>query len=314
MVAGLVAMVPQGLVLLTSIAFGVAAVTLARRHVLVQELPAVEGLARVDVVCLDKTGTLTDGRIVLDRIEKLDDAFEVESALGALADEEDPNQTLAAIGEVFAPPRSWFRNHSVAFSSERKWSSASFDTEGTWVIGAPEIVIEHHDADVLTCAAGLARTGQRVLALAHSDVPIVGTSLPLGRHPAAFVLLQEHIRPDATTTLAYFAEQGVAIKVISGDNPLTVGAIAGRLAVPHAEEPIDARELPTDVGALGESLDNHSVFGRVTPQQKQAMVTALQARGHTVAMTGDGVNDALALKLADLGIAMGSGAPATRAS
>jgi cation-transporting P-type ATPase E len=138
-------------------------------------------------------------------------------------------------------------------------------------------------------------------------------SLPPGRRPAAFILLQEHVRPDAADTLAYFAEQGVALKVISGDNPLTVGSIAGRLGVPHSTESIDARQLPTDVDALGELLDTHSVFGRVTPQQKQAMVMTLQARGHTVAMTGDGVNDALALKLADLGIAIGSGAPATRA-
>jgi cation-transporting ATPase E len=311
-VAGLVAMVPQGLVLLTSIAFGVAAVTLARRHVLVQELPAVEGLARVDVVCLDKTGTLTDGRIVLDRIETFDGAIGVEEALGALAAEEEPNQTLAAIGDAFAPPQGWVRSDSVAFSSTRKWSAASFDARGTWVIGAPEIVLDGHDGDALARAAGLARTGQRVLALTHTQAPLSGTSLPTGRRSAAFVLLEEHVRPDAASTLAYFADQGVALKVISGDNPLTVGAIATRLDVPHAQQPVDARQLPTDVDQLGEVLENHSVFGRVTPQQKQAMVRTLQARGHTVAMTGDGVNDALALKLADLGIAMGSGAPATR--
>ncbi len=311
-VAGLVAMVPQGLVLLTSIAFGVAAVTLARRHVLVQELPAVEGLARVDVVCLDKTGTLTDGQIVLDRVETLDDAIGVEAALGALAAEEDPNQTLAAIGDAFAPPQGWIRSDSVAFSSIRKWSAASFDARGTWVIGAPEIVLDGQDSDALARAAELARTGQRVLALTHTQAPLSGTSLPAGRRSAAFVLLGEHVRPDAAATLAYFVEQGVALKVISGDNPLTVGAIAARLDVPHAEQPVDARQLPTDVDRLGEVLENHSVFGRVTPQQKQAMVKTLQARGHTVAMTGDGVNDALALKLADLGIAMGSGAPATR--
>ena len=311
-VAGLVAMVPQGLVLLTSIAFGVAAVTLARRHVLVQELPAVEGLARVDVVCLDKTGTLTDGQIVLDRVETLDDAIGVEAALGALAAEEDPNQTLAAIGHAFAPPQGWIRSDSVAFSSTRKWSAASFDARGTWVIGAPEIVLDGQDRDALARAAELARTGQRVLALTHTQTPLSGTLLPAGRRSVAFVLLGEHVRPDAAATLAYFVEQGVALKVISGDNPLTVGAIATRLDVPHAEQPVDARQLPTDVDRLGEVLENHSVFGRVTPQQKQAMVKTLQARGHTVAMTGDGVNDALALKLADLGIAMGSGVPATR--
>jgi cation-transporting P-type ATPase E len=312
-VAGLVAMVPQGLVLLTSIAFGVAAVTLARRQVLVQELPAVEGLARVDVVCLDKTGTLTDGTIVFDRTERLDSGADIEAALGALAAEENPNQTLAAIGRRFPPPDGWDRAKTVPFSSDRKWSGASFEAQGTWVIGAPEIVLDDRDAEALGRALELARSGQRVLALVHSETTLSGTSLPDKRTPGGFVLLEEHVRPDAAATLAYFAEQGVALKVISGDSALTVGAIAARLNVPLAEKPIDARELPDDGDSLDQLLEDHSVFGRVTPQQKQAMVKRLQAQGHTVAMTGDGVNDALALKLADLGIAMGSGAPATRA-
>jgi cation-transporting ATPase E len=312
-VAGLVAMVPQGLVLLTSIAFGVAAVTLARRQVLVQELSAVEGLARVDVVCLDKTGTLTDGTIIFDRTEQLDARADIAAALGALAAEDNPNQTLAAIGRRFTPPDGWHRVETVPFSSDRKWSGASFRTQGTWVLGAPEIVLGGNDLKALDRAAELARTGGRVLALMQSESPLEGTSLPDRRTPASFVLLEENVRPDAAATLAYFAEQGVTLKVISGDSPLTVGTIAARLNVPHAAEPIDARELPDGGDGLVQVLESHSVFGRVTPQQKQAMVKALQGQGHTVAMTGDGVNDALALKLADMGIAMGSGAPATRA-
>src|SRR6266853_2024199 len=270
-VAALVGMVPQGLVLLTSVAFGVAAVTLARRRVLVQQLPAVEGLARVDVVCLDKTGTLTDGTIAFDRLIRLDGQAPAEAALGA------------------------FAGH------------------GTWVLGAPELVLPGGQQDQLAQAAGLAASGRRVLVLACAAGPLDGESLPQGLRAAAFVLLGERLRSDAAQTIAYFAAQGVALKVISGDSPLTVSAVAARAGLPHADRPADARDLPEDPGALGRLLEERSVFGRVSPQQKQAMVTALQARGHTVAMTGDGVNDVLALKLADSGIAMGSGAPATRA-
>jgi cation-transporting P-type ATPase E len=312
-VAGIVGMVPQGLVLLTSVAFGVAAVTLARRKVLVQELPAVEGLARVDVVCFDKTGTLTDGNIVFDRVERLDDQAPVEAALAALAAEEDRNATLSAIAAAFPSTDSWTRTGFVPFSSARKWSAATFGEHGTWVLGAPELVWAGRDGAVSEKAERLAATGQRVLLLARTDAPLDGDSLPPEMRPAALVLFEEQVRPDAAEALAYFAEQGVALNVISGDSPQTVGAVAARVGMPRADNPFDARELPEDLDALGETLEEHSVFGRVTPHQKQDMVKALQARGHTVAMTGDGVNDALALKLADIGVSMGSGAPATRA-
>ena len=311
-VAALVGMVPQGLVLLTSVAFGVAAVTLARRRVLVQQLPAVEGLARVDVVCLDKTGTLTDGTIAFDSLIRLDDQAAAEAALGALADDENRNATLAAIGQAFPPPEGWSRQAAVPFSSARKWSAASFAGHDTWVLGAPEMVLPGQQ-DQLSQAAGLAASGRRVLVLARAARPPEGESLPQGLRAAAFVLLAERLRSDAAQAIAYFAAQGVALKVISGDSPLTVSAVAARAGLPHADKPADARELPEDPGALGRLLEERSVFGRVSPQQKQAMVTALQARGHTVAMTGNGVNDVLALKLADIGIAMGSGAAATRA-
>src|SRR5713101_2170581 len=311
-VAALVGMVPQGLVLLTSVAFGVAAVTLARRRVLVQQLPAVEGLARVDVVCFDKTGTLTDGTIAFDSLIWLDGQAPAEAALGALANDENRNTTLAAIGQAF-PPGGWARQAAVPFSSARKWSAASFAGHGTWVLGAPEIVLPGGQQEQLSQAAGLAASGRRVLVLARAAGPLDGESLPQGLRAAAFVLLAERLRSDAAETIAYFAAQGVALKVISGDSPLTVSAVAARAGLPHADRPADARDLPEDPGALGRLLEERSVFGRVTPQQKQAMVKALQARGPTVAMTGDGVNDVLALKLADIGIAMGSGAPATRA-
>ena len=298
--------------LLTSIAFGVATIILARRKVLVQELPAVEGLARVDVVCLDKTGTLTEGSIVFDRVQPLGGHSEEEAAaaLGALAADDNRNGTLDAIAAAFSDP-GWTRTGAVPFSSARKWSAAAFADTGSWVIGAPEMVWADTRSPVRRVADELAATGSRTLLLARSDAPLDGETLPADLDAVALVLFAEQVRPDAAETLAYFRAQGVQLKVISGDNPRTVGAVARRVGL-DAGEPFDARELPDDQDALAEVLETHSVFGRVTPQQKRAMVGALQSRGHVVAMTGDGVNDALALKDADIGVAMGSGAAATR--
>jgi cation-transporting ATPase E len=267
----------------------------------------------VDVVCLDKTGTLTDGNVEFDSLIPLGDGALAGSALGALADDEARNATLAAIGQAFPPPDGWARQAAVPFSSARKWSAASFGGHGTWVLGAPEMVLPGDQQELLAQAAGLAATGRRVLVLARAPGPLEDESLPDDLRAVALILLAERLRPDAAETIAYFTAQGVTLKVISGDSPRTVGAVAARAGVPHADDPVDARQLPDDPRALGQLLEERSVFGRVTPHQKQAMVTALQARGHTVAMTGDGVNDVLALKLADIGIAMGSGAPATRA-
>ena len=314
-VAGVVAMVPEGLVLLTSLAFGVAAVTLARRQVLVQELPAVEGLARVDIVLLDKTGTLTEGAIRFQSVREIAPDDPVTDALGALADDDNRNATMNALCEAFPAPIGWTRTGATPFSSSRKWSAVTFGDRGTWVLGAPEMVWVGRAADdpVRTDADRLAANGQRVLLLARSDAALVDEELPEGLHASAILVFEEEIRPDAAETLAYFARQDVRCVVISGDNPRTVGAIARRVGVSGADRPYDARELPEDAGPLADVLEEVSVFGRVSPQQKRAIVGALQQRGHVVAMTGDGVNDALALKDADIGVAMGSGAPATRA-
>jgi cation-transporting P-type ATPase E len=314
-VAGVVLMVPEGLVLLTSISFGLAALTLARRRVLVQELPAVEGLARVDVVCLDKTGTLTEGIIEFDRVEPLDpdvDEATVAATLGAISHDEGGNATQDAIAEAFPAPTGWTRDGMVSFSSARKWSASSYGPNGAWVLGAPEMVIVDASDPARHRADELASGGNRVLLLARAGA-LDGESLPADLRPVALVLLEEKVRPDAEQTLGYFHEQGVKLKVISGDNPRTVGAVARRVGLPDPGEPVDARELPEDNDELAEVLEHHSVFGRVTPHQKRAMVKALQSRDHVVAMTGDGVNDALALKDADIGVAMGSGAAATRA-
>ena len=314
-IAGVVAMVPEGLVLLTSLAFAVAAVSLARKRVLVQELPAVEGLARVDVVILDKTGTITEGAMRFDALESVAHHDAVPHALGALAADEHRNATMQALSEAFPAPEGWTRDASVAFSSARKWSAATFGTLGTWVIGAPEMVwVDRPAADPIRARCeSLAAEGRRVLLLARADTPLADESLPDALEAAAFVLFDEKIRADAAETLRFFAAQGVVCKVVSGDSPHTVGAVAARVGIPGAERAVDGRDLPESVDDLAEVLEHTTVIGRVTPHQKRAIVNALQHRGHVVAMTGDGVNDALALKDADIGVAMGSGAPATRA-
>lgn len=310
-VAAIVGMIPEGLVVLTSFAFVLAAMTLARRKVLVQELPAVEGLARVDVICLDKTGTLTEGKIVFGRleVEKGTDETEVQNVLAAFAEKPD-SPTLEALHAAF--PLSKLKVASrVAFNSKRKWSAVNFDSVG-WVMGAPELVFRDASLPIRKKSDTYANDGLRVLVLASSKATVKEKQLPTDLKPEALIILEEKVRDDAEATLKYFKEQGVELKVISGDNPRTVAAVARRVGI-DCKEPFDARELPSDIQELGEILTSHNVFGRVLPEQKQLFVKALQANGHVVAMTGDGVNDALALKDADIGIAMGNGAPATRA-
>ncbi|MFQ5948364.1 MAG: HAD-IC family P-type ATPase [Acidimicrobiia bacterium] len=312
-IAGMVAMVPQGLVLLTSIAFAVGVIRLGRKQVLVQELPAVEGLARVDTVCFDKTGTLTEGRLAVEDLALLDDGAEPAAALGALAAADPrPNTTLQAIADAFPLPRGWSPTTTVPFSSARKWSGASFGSLGSWVLGAPEVVLPD-DPTVTQRAEAFAVEGKRVLLLGHSRNELDGDRLPSDLRPIALVTLADRIRPDAAETLKFFYQQGVAAKVLSGDHPRTVSAIAQKVGIPGAEKPVDARHLPEDRAELTRAIEESTVFGRVTPHQKRAMVGALQAGGHVVAMTGDGVNDVLALKDADIGIAMGSGSSASRA-
>lgn len=379
-VAGVVGMVPQGLVLLTSVNFAAAAMTLARRKVLVQELPAVEVLARVDMLCLDKTGTLTSGAVELDHIENClgsacadgdgsspaagkvsadvaaggsagtgsgavvpasaDDA--ARAALAYLVGGSEVNATGSAIAAGLTGLEPAQARYAIAFNSARKWSAVQTQA-GAYVLGAPEIVLagstgsgstetDNADSDgtglgstdnaALERVKALAGTGKRVLVLAHSNQALdqsENPTLPKDLTAALLVVLAEQVRPDAAQTLDYFKRQGVAVRVISGDNPVTVAAIAAHLGLrnPDGSEPVgvDARTLPAieDTQALADVLEKHTVFGRVTPEQKRAFVNALKSRGHTVAMTGDGVNDALALKDADLGIAMGNAAPATKA-
>jgi cation-transporting ATPase E len=300
-IASVIAFVPQGLVLITSITFAVAAMKLANKKVLLQELPAVEGLARVDVVCFDKTGTLTEGDIEFEAIELLQKTSEYEAVLAYFGNDPDANATTRCLQGHFKGNESLKHTASVEFTSAKKFSSFTFKDSGTWTLGAPEFVLDKKHDDVLNRAAELAATGRRTLVLTNGDSPI------------ALITFRERIRPDAASTVAYFREQGVSIRIISGDNPQTVAAVARDAGVEFEGEAFDAQNLPEDIEALAEIMEKYTVFGRVTPEQKRNMVTALQLKGHVVAMTGDGVNDALALKKADIGIAMGSGSPATKA-
>jgi cation-transporting ATPase E len=315
-VAGSVAMVPEGLVLLTSVTFAVSVVRLGRRQALVQELPAVETLARVDVVCFDKTGTITEGDLAVQELVPLggNGSAAAAAALGAIAaTDPNPNATLRAIGTAYPSPKNWTTSAVVPFSSDRKWSAASFDGHGSFVLGAPEVLVSG-PSDLLRRTEAIAVEGRRVVLLAAAgSAPARDGKLPDGLQPQAFVVLGDQVRDDAAPTIAYFLDQGVHTKVISGDHPRTVAAVARRVGIPGTDEPVDARSLPDDEDALAEVLEQRSVFGRVVPDQKQAMVDALQSRQHVVAMTGDGVNDVLALKEADLGIAMGNGSSASRA-
>ncbi|MCR8692732.1 HAD-IC family P-type ATPase [Rhodococcus pyridinivorans] len=316
MVAALVPMVPEGLVLMTSIAFAVGVVRLGRRQCLVQELPAIEGLARVDVVCADKTGTLTENGMRLSDLEALDGSNldEARAALASLAaDDPRPNASVLAIAEAFPTAPGWGEPTAVApFSSAKKWSGQSYGTHGNWLLGAPDVLLDP-GTEAARRAEELGSSGLRVLLLARSDRPVDDELAPSTVTPAALVVLEQRVRPDAKPTLEYFAGQQVDVKVISGDNAIAVGAVASSLGLPGSASPIDARSLPDGDNELADVVEGSTTFGRVRPDQKRAMVGALQSRGHTVAMTGDGVNDVLALKDADIGVAMGSGSPATRA-
>ncbi len=313
-VAGLVGMVPEGLVLLTSLVFAASAVALARRHVLVQELPAVEGLARVDVICLDKTGTLTEGTPQFSRIEARGGEADLEQVLAAFAAASpSDNSTMQAIAAAFPTSPRWEVEATVPFSSARKWSAASFTGHGSWVMGAPEVLLQGAGEGAMREKAdSLASSGLRVLLLSQAQEAVTEEELPPRLEPTALLVIEEKVRPDAAETLEYFMDQGVGVRIISGDNPRTVGAVAERVGVPGADEPVDARDLPDGLEDLADVMHESTVFGRVVPEQKRMMVHALQSHGHVVAMTGDGVNDTLALKDADMGIAMGSGAPSTK--
>ncbi|MEV0530396.1 HAD-IC family P-type ATPase [Kitasatospora sp. NPDC050463] len=345
MIAGIVPMVPEGLVLLTSVAFAIGVVRLGRKQCLVQELPAIEGLARVDTVCLDKTGTLTEGGMdvvelrTLPQVPEADgqlrpdaplarhvlaDPEVVKQALGVMAGSDArPNPSMQAVIDAYGRDEAdgsavggWRVIEAMPFSSARKWSGVQLlepqGGEASWLLGAPDVLLPTgHPA--LAEVDELGAKGLRVLLLGRTPVPLDAPDPAADLQPLALVVLQQRLRGDAAETLRYFEGQRVQAKVISGDAAVSVGAVASHLGLPGADHPADARRLPTDPQEFADTAERTTVFGRVTPQQKRELVGALQSRGHTVAMTGDGVNDVLALKDADIGVAMGTGSDATRA-
>ena len=371
-VAAVLGMIPEGLVLLTSVALTLGALTLARKKTLVQELYCIETLARVDTLCLDKTGTITEGTMCVEKVEAYDPNWrEAELAESILEEDEagfsenefsegkeeifeensseeplekelsekmlleisesekesekeisrimgnlmavlkDQNATADALRKYFSIKKDMTPTNVIPFSSDRKYSGASFKEKGTYLMGAAQFLFpEGNDALVEKCSE-YAEQGFRVLVLAHSPNESTGTELPLGLVPEALLILTDVIRKEAPDTLRFFDSQGVDLKVISGDDPVTVSSIAKRAGLKNAEQYVDATTITTQE-EMDEAVANYSVFGRVTPQQKKAMVLSLKKQGHTVAMTGDGVNDVLALKEADCSIAMAEGSDAAK--
>lgn len=311
-VAAMIGMIPEGLVLLTSVALAVGVIRLARHQTLVQELYCMETLARVDVLCLDKTGTLTEGKMEVTSVIPILDGVDTQTIMGnILRVSRDENATSLALRDRFPERDDWKEIGSVPFSSERKWSAVSFQGEGTYLFGAPDFILRGEYDKVKEETESYAASGARVLLLAKSEEPLEGQTLPSHIVPLAYFLLSDKIRPEAPETLAYFKRQGVDIKVISGDNPLTVSEVALRAGLEGADRYIDASTLDGEE-MLDRAVSRYTVFGRVTPEQKRELIRSLKKSGHTVAMTGDGVNDVLALKDADCSIAMASGSDAAR--
>ena len=341
MVAGVLGMIPEGLVLLTSVALTLGALVLANKKTLVQELYCIETLARVDTLCLDKTGTITEGTMCVERVEPYVStgrvetaATEPESAESTEAEEQvqtdsafmeeidvimgnmmyvlkDQNATIDALRKRFPTKQDMTPEHVIPFSSDRKYSGVVFEEKGTYLMGAAQFLFPENNEELTEKCQAYAEEGLRVLVLAHSSQNAEGTELPEGLEPLALMLLTDVIREEAPDTLAFFDSQEVDLKVISGDDPVTVAAIARRAGLKNADSYVDATTLTTEE-ELQDAVAQYSVFGRVTPQQKKAMVQALQSQGHTVAMTGDGVNDVLALKEADCSIAMAQGSDAAK--
>ena len=311
-VAALVGMIPEGLYLLTSVALAVSAQKLSKSRVLVQDMNSIEALARVDVLCVDKTGTITEPDMEVENLLSLGDALlpeQLEDILTAMYGSGEPdNATAKAMQELFAGESDLTCTNRVPFSSEYKWSGCEFEESGSYVVGAPEFLLG--DREDIWNIGDWAEKGYRVLLVARYDGPLAPGKLDAEKvEPMALALLTGKLRPNAKETFAYFAQQGVTVKVISGDNPATVSMIAQQAGIPDSDRYVDAATLETPE-QLREAALKYTVFGRVTPQQKKGLIEALQKKKHTVAMTGDGVNDLLAMKQADCAVAMASGAEA----
>ncbi|MFA5604016.1 MAG: HAD-IC family P-type ATPase [Bacilli bacterium] len=309
-VAALIGMIPEGLVLLTSTVLAISVIRLARHRVLIQQLYSVETLARIDTICLDKTGTLTDGQMKFVDFISIDKTTNINKIMSEVVNNLDTNNTMKALQEKYNMDTSFEIKQIIPFSSSRKWSGVSFKNEGTYVIGAPEFVLKTNYQTVEKLVNKYS-INYRVLVLASSDSEFRDQQLPGDLKPVGLILLRDNIREEAIKTLKYFDDQGVNIKVISGDNVLTVVDIASRLGLYTNSNYIDASLIKDEI-ELKEAATKFDIFGRVSPNQKKIIIKALQEKGHTVGFVGDGVNDVLALKSADCGVAMASGSDAAR--
>ena len=310
-VAAILGMIPEGLVLLTSVALTLSVLRLAKQNTLVQELFCIETLARVDVLCLDKTGTITEGTMKVEFDVKMSNVDISEIVGNLMHSLTDVNVTAQALKEHYQTKTNFNPYFVIPFSSDRKYSGTSYFNRGTYYIGAYQFLFPKGNEELEEKCVDYASEGYRILVLAHTDEVMSNEALPVDLEPLGIIVLSDVIRKDAKETLAYFNEQGVDLKVISGDDPITVSSIAKRAGLNNAHHYVDATTLSTSE-EIAEALNKYSVFGRVTPQQKKAMVVALKQKGHTVAMTGDGVNDVLAFKEADCSIAMASGSDAAK--
>lgn len=312
-VAGVIGMIPEGLVLLTSISFVLGVGRLATKKALVQEMEAIESLARVNVLCLDKTGTITTGKLdVVEVLPQNDTApAQVEKIMGAIVGAfDDVNVTQEALNKYFKKQKEWKTVEKIPFSSERKYRAVQFEEHGSFVLGAPEF-LQEGNTELLTLVNGYSARGYRVLLLGGCDLKAEETMVE-NITPLALIIISDQVRPEARDTFEYFKKQNVSIKVISGDNPITVSNIAVKAGLEGGEKYIDARELPQDFEELRTEVEKYSVFGRVKPEQKQDIIKAYQANEKVVGMVGDGVNDVLALKDSDCGIAMAAGSDAAK--
>ncbi|KEI13921.1 carbonate dehydratase [Clostridium novyi B str. ATCC 27606] len=315
-VSGIVGMVPEGLVLLTSATFVVAIIRLSKWDTLIQELPATEVLARVDVLCLDKTGTITKGDLKVSGVNVIGrkSKREVELILSAIAYSfKSNNQTQKALIEKYNCNPNLEVKGKIPFSSKRKWSAVEFKDKGMWILGAPEMILKEKYKDISVEVEKAAEDGKRVLLLANFKGKNLDEKLDGEIEKVALVFMEDIIRDNAIRTISYFNNENVTLKIISGDNPVTVSSIGKRVGIKNADKYIDARNLPEDEEELSKVVEDTYIFGRVSPHQKKSIIKALRKNKHTVAMTGDGVNDVLALKEADCGIAMANGSDATKA-
>ena len=311
----LIGMIPSGMFLLTSVALATSVIRLGKRHTLVQNIYCIEMLARVDVLCLDKTGTITDGSMIVKNVIPIKGAdtggFTVGDIIGSmLSATEDNNQTAIALADKFGYNLKFRPTTVLPFSSARKLSAVTFEGMGTYMLGAPEFVLSDMGVRIRKLVEDNASQGFRVMCLAHSPADIRGERLPAVRRPLCLIIIEDHIRGDAVDTIRWFKENDVAVKVISGDNPLTVSEVARRVGVQDADKYISLEGLSAH--EVMEAANKYTVFGRVTPEQKSILVKSMKAKGHTVAMTGDGVNDILAMRQADCAVSIASGAEAAR--